>query len=112
MGGRGPRLPARPAERQEHPAHSASRSRPSLPITGVPTATRQRPLHHGKPTESVWSHLKRSLANLAKRNIAQLTALTKTRLRHMQYQPGLVEGFLTGTELDLTPSVTPAIEDR
>ena len=51
-------------------------------------------MHYGKPTELVWSHLKRSLANLAKRDIAQLTALAKTRLRRMQYQPGLVEGFL------------------
>ena len=40
-------------------------------------------MHYGKPTESVWSHLKRSLANLAKRDIAQLTALVKTRLRRM-----------------------------
>ena len=54
------------------------------------------------PVESVWSHLKRSLANLAKRDIAQLTVLVKTRLRRMQYQSGLVEGFLTGTRLDLT----------
>ena len=53
--------------------------------------------------ESVWSRLKRSVANLAKRDIAQLTALVKTRLRRMQYQPGLVEGFLAGTRLDLTP---------
>jgi putative transposase len=55
------------------------------------------------PVESVWSHLKRSLANLAKRGIAQLTALVKTRLRRMQYQPGLIEGFLAGTRLDLAP---------
>jgi putative transposase len=55
------------------------------------------------PVESAWSQLKRSLANLAKRDIAQLTALVKTRLRRMQYQPGLIEGFLTGTRLDLTP---------
>ena len=55
------------------------------------------------PVESVWSHLKRSLANLAKRDIAQLTALVKTRLRRMQYQAGLIDGFLTGTRLDLTP---------
>ena len=54
------------------------------------------------PVESVWSHLKRSLANLVKRDIAQLTALVKTRLRRMQYQPGLIEGFLAGTRLDLT----------
>ena len=59
------------------------------------------------PVESVWSHLKRSLANLAKRDITQLTALAKTRLRRMQYQPGLVEGFLAGTRLDLTPLCNP-----
>jgi len=55
------------------------------------------------PVESAWSHLKRSLANLVKRDITQLTALAKTRLRRMQYQPGLVEGFLAGIRLDLTP---------
>ena len=60
-------------------------------------------MHYGKPTESVWSNLKRSLANLAKRDIAQLTALVKTRLRRMQYRPGLLDGFLAGTRPDLTP---------
>ena len=55
------------------------------------------------PVESVWSHLKRSLANLAKRDISQLTVLVKTRLRRIQYQPGLIQGYLTGTRLDLTP---------
>ena len=46
------------------------------------------------PVEPVWSNLKRSLANLTKHNITQLTALVKTRLRQMQYRPGLQEGFL------------------
>ena len=55
------------------------------------------------PAEAVWSHLKRSLANLAKRNLAQLTALVKTRLKRMQYRPGLLDGFLASTRLDLTP---------
>jgi hypothetical protein len=39
------------------------------------------------PVEAVWSHLKRSLANLAKRNLSQLAALVKTRLKPMQYRP-------------------------
>ena len=39
------------------------------------------------PVEPVWSHLKRSLANLTKHNISQLTALVKTRLKRMQYRP-------------------------
>jgi putative transposase len=59
--------------------------------------------HELNPVEPVWSHLKRSLANLAKRNLAQLTALVKTRLRRMQYRPSLLDGFLASTRLDLAP---------
>ena len=55
------------------------------------------------PVEPVWSNLKRSLANLTKHDIDQLTALVKSRLRRMQYRPGLLEGFLAKTGLDLTP---------
>jgi putative transposase len=55
------------------------------------------------PVEPVWSNLKRSLANLTKHNIDQLTELVKTRLRRMQYRSGLLEGFLAKTGLDLTP---------
>ena len=55
------------------------------------------------PVEPVWSNLKRSLANLTKHDIGQLTALVKTRLRRMQYRPGLLEGFLARTHLDLAP---------
>lgn len=64
-------------------------------------------MHYDKPTEPVWSHLKRSLANLAKRNLPQLTALVKTRLKRMQYRPGLLSGFLASTRLDLTPFCNP-----
>jgi hypothetical protein len=45
----------------------------------------------------------RSLANLVKRNLAELTALVKTRLRRMQYRPGLLDGFLASAGPDLTP---------
>ena len=54
------------------------------------------------PVEPVWSNLKRSLANLTKHDIDQLTALIKTRLRRMQYRPGLLDGFLAKTGLDLS----------
>ena len=57
--------------------------------------------HELNPVELVWSHLKRSLANLAKRNIAQLAALIKTRLKRMQHRPRLIDGFLAKTGLDL-----------
>ena len=49
----------------------------------------------------MWSHLKRTLANLVKQDIDQLTALVKTRLRRMQYRAGLLDGFLAETRLDL-----------
>jgi hypothetical protein len=63
--------------------------------------------HELNPVELVWSHLKRSLANLAKRNLRELTALVKTRLKRMQYRPGLLDGFLASTRLDLTPFCNP-----
>ena len=59
--------------------------------------------HDLNPVEPVWSHLKRSLANLAKHTIAELTALVKTRLKQMQYRPGLLAGFLTSARLEFTP---------
>ena len=60
-------------------------------------------MHCDKPIEPVWSNLKRSLANLVKHDITHLTALVRTRLRRMQYRPGLLEGFLAKPGLDLTP---------
>jgi transposase len=63
--------------------------------------------HELNPVELVWSHLKRSLANLAKRNLAELTALVKTRLKRMQYRPALLEGFLASTSLDFSPFCNP-----
>jgi hypothetical protein len=48
----------------------------------------------------------------AKRNLAQLTALVKTRLRRMQYRPALLEGFLASTAWTSHLFVTPTIRDR
>jgi hypothetical protein len=45
----------------------------------------------------------KSLVNLTKHDISQLTVLVKTRLRRMQDRPGLLEGFLAKTHLDLAP---------
>jgi DDE superfamily endonuclease len=56
--------------------------------------------HELNPVESVWAHLKRSLANLTKHDIAELTVLVKTRLKRMQYRPGLLVGFLASTGLE------------
>jgi putative transposase len=59
------------------------------------------------PVESAWALLKRSLANLVKHTLGDLTALVKARLRRMQYRPGLLEAFLARTRLDLTPLHNP-----
>jgi hypothetical protein len=61
------------------------------------------PAWHGGKPQPAWSHLKRSLASLAKRNFGQLTAPVKTRLKRMQYRLGLLDGFCASTGLDLTP---------
>ncbi|MEU2794728.1 transposase, partial [Streptomyces sp. NPDC007100] len=58
-----------------------------------------------KPVEAVWSHLKRSLANLSKHDIGQLTLLVKTRLKRMQYRPDLINGYLTETGLADMPAL-------
>ena len=52
--------------------------------------------HELNPVESVWSHLKRSLADLTKHTLAELTALVKTQLTRMQYRPGLLAGDCSG----------------
>jgi putative transposase len=59
------------------------------------------------PVESVWALLKRSLLNLVKHTLAELTALIKTRLRRMQYRPALLEAFLARARLDLTHLSNP-----
>lgn len=51
------------------------------------------------PVEKVWSHLKRSLANLAAGTATNLAQLAKTRLKKMQYADGLIDGFFKATGL-------------
>lgn len=55
------------------------------------------------PVEGVWAHLKKSLANLAPRSIEDLAPLVKARLRHLQQQPALLDGFIVETGLHLGP---------
>jgi putative transposase len=55
------------------------------------------------PVEHVWSHLKRSLGNLAVHGIDHLAAVVKTRLKRIQYQPELTDAFFAHTGLTLDP---------
>jgi hypothetical protein len=77
---------------------AALAARPWLTVFRLPPYA-----HELNPVEPVWAHLKRSLANLTKHNLAELTALVKTRLKRMQYRPALLAGFLASTGLEFGP---------
>ena len=64
-------------------------------------------MHYGKPTEGIWSVLKRGvLANLAVTSFAHLIQVIRHGLKKIQYQPRLIEGCLTGTGLSIEPDST------
>jgi putative transposase len=106
--GNGPADKAGTAPRIDFTTHLSAAMKELIATRDWLTACQLPPYDHElNPVQLVWSHLKRSLANLAKRNIAQLTALVKTRLKRMPYRPALLEGFLASTRLDLTPFCNP-----
>ena len=47
--------------------------------------------------------MKNGLGNLAVRNVDQLAAIVKNRLKRIQYRPQLIDGFLAQTGLTLEP---------
>ena len=55
------------------------------------------------PAEGVWSNLRNTLGNLAACTTDELAALVHTRLKKMQYRPGLLDGFIAETGLVLQP---------
>jgi len=55
------------------------------------------------PAEGVWANMKNGLGNLAARNVDQLAAIVRNRLKRIQYRPGLIDGFLGQTGLTLDP---------
>ena len=48
--------------------------------------------------------MKASLGNLAVRDVDQLAAIMKNRLKRIQYRPALIEAFLGQAGLNSTPS--------
>nr|WP_237313660.1 transposase [Streptomyces sp. AMCC400023] len=72
--------------------------RPWLTVFRFPTYTPDL-----NPAEGVWAHLKKSLGNLAPCSIDELAELVRTRLKRMQYRPGLLDGFVAETGLITTP---------
>jgi hypothetical protein len=82
------------------PAHKSARmraliaARPWLRVYQLPGYAPEL-----NPTENIWSNLKRSMANLAPGSITDLARIARNRLKGMQYQPTLIDGFLAATGL-------------
>ena len=53
--------------------------------------------------EGAWAAMKNGLGNLAARDVDQLAAIIKNRLKRIQYRPALIGGFLAQTGLTLEP---------
>ena len=58
-------------------------------------------MHCGKPTEGIWSLLKRSMANFAAADLDSLVPIVKRKLKKIQYRPHLIDGCLAGTGLTI-----------
>jgi hypothetical protein len=59
-------------------------------------------MHCGKPTEGIWSLLKRSMANFAA-DLDGLVRIVKRKLKKIQYRPHLIDGCLAATGLKIEP---------
>lgn len=88
----------------------ASRFRVRYTLNGVSMVARRDWLHVVQlpayspdlnPTEAVWSHVKRSLRNLATTGVDHLAAIVRNRLKRIQYRPDLLASFLAHTGLTL-----------
>jgi putative transposase len=55
------------------------------------------------PAEGVWANMKNGLGNLAARDVDQLAAVVRNRLKRIQYRPALIGGFLAQTGRALEP---------
>jgi DDE superfamily endonuclease len=55
------------------------------------------------PAEGAWANMKNGLGNLTARDVDQLAAIIRNRLKRIQYRPALISGFLAQTGLTLDP---------
>ena len=66
-------------------------------------------MHYDKPTEGIWSLLKRSIANFAAADLDGLIRIVKRKLKKIQYRPHLIDGCLAATGLKNRTLVTACI---
>jgi hypothetical protein len=58
-------------------------------------------MHCDKPTEGIWSLLKRAMVNFAAADVDGLVRIIKRKLKKLQYRPHLIDGCLAATGLTL-----------
>jgi hypothetical protein len=58
-------------------------------------------MHYDKPTEGIWSLLKRSMVNFAAAGLDGLVRIVKRKLKKIQYRPHLIEGCLAAAGLTI-----------
>jgi hypothetical protein len=80
------------------PAEFAAENRAWLRVYQLPAYASD--LH---PVESIWSLLKRSMANFAAAELDGLVRLVKRKLKKIQYRPHLIAACLTATGLKIEP---------
>ena len=54
--------------------------------------------------ESAWANMKNGLGNLAARNVDQLAAIVRNRLKRIEYRPALIDGFLARPDSHSNPN--------
>jgi hypothetical protein len=64
-------------------------------------------MHYDKPTEGIWSLLKRSMVNFAAADLDGLVRIVKRKLKKIQYRPHLIDGCLAATGLRIEPPAIP-----
>jgi hypothetical protein len=60
-------------------------------------------MHCDKPTEGIWSLLKRAMANFAAADLDGLVRIIKRKLTKTQCRPHLIDGCLAATGLTIEP---------
>jgi hypothetical protein len=61
------------------------------------------------PAEGVWANMKNGLGNLAARNVDQLAAVVRNRLKRIQYRPAVISG--SSPRPDSCPGPAPEFDN-
>lgn len=111
-----PPCPPRPPGTWSPTCHAPAAAAAAGPDELARGRLRPAPLHPNSQTTANDHHLCRVHASRRRKDKRKgftaadyIRLLDGARLQHMQYQNGLIDGFLADTRLDVTPSATPQL---